>query len=404
MSCADRGGLAVPPTSPLDFDDVARNHVAIYAPEAAVLYERRPEATGGAERQTTLLAAGLVDSGLRVAHIVLPVDDPRPDLSGSLALVQRRLVTTQRGPIVRLAQLRRIWSALAEADAEVYIFRTSLPVVGVAALFCRLRGRHLIFSSSNNLDFTFDFYPGRRPELEVYKYGVRHADAVVLQTTEQIELARRAFPQLSRVVEIPSFAQPAAPAAGPPEAFLWVGRLDEYKQPLRYIELAGAVPEARFWMIARRLDPGRSGGSPGGGSGDPELEREVDERAADLPNLEILEPRPHAAAMELVERSVAIVNTGVAEGMPNLFLEAWARGIPVLSYEFDPDGRIARHGLGLVTAGSPKRFRDGARRLWRERSDRGDVSRRVRAYVDSTHGLESVTNRWLELIDGLRRR
>ena len=380
-----------------------RNDVAIYSPEAAVLYERHPEATGGAERQTTLLAEGLLEAGLRVAHIVLPVDDPRPGLSSSLSLVQRRLVTTERGPIVRIAQMRRIWSALAEADADVYVFRTSLPVLGIAAMFCRLHGRRLIFSSSNNLDFSFDFYTGRRPELEVYKFGVRHADVLVVQTGEQANLARRTLPRRSRIVEIPSFAQPAELSTASPEAFLWVGRLDRYKRPLRYVELAEAVPEARFWMVARKLDPERSGGSPGGAGADPQIERETYERARALSNLELLEQRPHSGAMQLVDRSVAVVNTGAAEGMPNLFLEAWTRGIPVLSYEFDPDRRIAQHGLGFAANGSAERFKADARRLWRERNDRRQMSARVRDHVLATHGLEAVTSRWLELVGDIAR-
>lgn len=377
-----------------------RNDVAIYTPAAACLYERRPQVTGGAERQTTLLASGLAGAGLRVAHIVLPVEDPKP-LNGSLTLVQRRLVTTKRGPVVRSAQLGRVWSALAEADAEVYVFRSGIAALGVAALFCRLRRRRLVFSASSNLDFTFDFYAGRRPELELYKFGVRSTRAVVVQTGEQGQLARRAFPRLSRVVEVPSFAQPAGLSTARPEAFLWVGRLDSYKQPLRYLELAEAVPDARFWMLVRQLDPERSGGIPGGVQ-DPALEQEVYERATKLPNLEILDQRPHREAMALVDRLVAVVNTGPAEGMPNLFLEAWSRGVPALSYEFDPDGRIARHGLGVVTGGSPEQFYEGARRLWREREDRRELSSRVRAYVESTHGLDPVTGRWLDLITDLR--
>jgi len=383
---------------------MAHRDVAIYSPEAAALYRRKPVASGGAERQTTLLATRLSAAGLRVAHIVEPVEDPAPARAESPALIQRELVTTRRGPLARFGQAGRIWSALGEADADVYVFRTSLPAVGVAATFCRTRRRRLIFSSSNNLDFTFGFFPGRRPELEVYKFGVRHSDAVVVQSREQIDLARRAFPNLRRVVEIPSFAQPAAVWTKAPEAFLWVGRLDAYKQPLRYIELAEKLSEARFWMVVRRLDPERVGRAPAGGAGDPALEREVVERARQLSNLELLEPRPHSDAMKLVERSVAVVNTGVAEGMPNLFLEAWAHGVPVLSYEFDPDGRVARRGLGLAAGGSVERFHRGARDLWRQRLDRGKVSAHVREYVEATHGPDAVTGRWLALIDELRRR
>jgi glycosyltransferase involved in cell wall biosynthesis len=376
---------------------VSRRDVAIYAPGAACLYERRPQVAGGAERQTTLLASGLTRAGLQVAHIVLPVEEPDPALPSNLALVQRRLVTTGRGPAARAAQLRQMWSALAEADAAVYVFRSGLPALGITELFCRLHRRRLVFAASNDLDLTLAFFEGRRPERELYKLGVRGADAVVVQSRKQIELARRTFPRLSRVVELPSFAAPAPLSTATPEAFLWVGRLDKHKQPMRFVELAEAMPGARFWMVARRLDPERSGGSPGGGP-DPELEREVRERAAGLPNLTMLEQRPHGEAMELVERSVAVVNTGRAEGMPNLFLEAWARGIPVLTFEFDPDGRVASAGLGESADGSAERFQEGARRLWETRGDRRDLARRVRAHVESTHGIEAVTSRWLRLV------
>jgi glycosyltransferase involved in cell wall biosynthesis len=371
--------------------------IAIYAPAAAALYERRPRPTGGAERQTALLAAGLVDSGLRVAHIVLPVEDPEPALPAGLALVQRRLVTSGRAPRDRAAQLVQVWSALAEADAAVYVVRSGLPVLGVAALFCRVRRRRLVFATANDLDLTFGFYDGRRPERLLYALGVRWADAVVVQSGRQRALAARTFPGLRRVVELPSFAAAAPPAPGPPEAFLWVGRLDRHKQPLRYVALAEALPDARFWMIARPLEPERGGGSPGGPS-DEAMEREVRERAARLPNLELLEPRPHREAMQLVDRAVAVVGTGAAEGMPNLFLEAWARGVPVLTYEFDPDGRIAREGLGAAADGSAARFAAAARVLWDGRDDRVGLAERLRAHVAATHGVEAVTSRWLQLL------
>ena len=331
---------------------------------------------------------------------MLPVHDPDPEIPGGLSLVQRELAFGGRGPGARVRQLARVWGALREADAATYVFRSGIPALGIGGMFCRAHRRRLVFAASNDLDFTFDFYEGRRPELELYRFGARSAAAIVVQNGRQAALARKEFPGVTRIEEIPSFAERAEAASASPSAFLWVGRLDAYKQPARYIELAEALPDARFWMIIRRLDPARSGGSPGGDS-DPTLERECIERASGLSNLSILEQRPHAEAMELVSRAVAVVNTGAAEGMPNLFLEAWARGVPVLSSEFDPDGRIAENGLGTAAGGSFGAFRAAARELWESRADRSGVFARTRAYVEATHGLDAVTARWRALISEL---
>ena len=88
--------------------------------------------------------------------------------------------------------------------------------------------------------------------------------------------------------------------------------------------------------------------------------------------------------------------------MPNLFLEAWACGVPVLSYEFDPDGRIGRDGLGVAAAGSAARFVEGARALWGARANRDDLSDRVRAHLAERHGVEAVSARWAGLLAELQ--
>ncbi len=85
--------------------------------------------------------------------------------------------------------------------------------------------------------------------------------------------------------------------------------------------------------------------------------------------------------LELIGRSTAVVVTSRHEGMPNVFLEAWARGVPVISLHFDPDGRIAGEGLGLFADGSWDEFVAAARRLWTEpelRRQIGDREQRLR--------------------------
>jgi glycosyltransferase involved in cell wall biosynthesis len=371
-----------------------RHDVAIYttSANAAGWYDRASGRQGGAERQMTLLARTLSARGHRVAHIVYPPRDPRP-LPDRLTLVHRESHVGDRPLVGNVLEALRIWRALRAADARVVIVRTASPAVAIAVAFCRLHRRALIFSSSNVTDFTLERMSSRLRRA-LYRVGVRLADAVVVQSDDQVALVARAFPSLRRVVPIPSFcepAPPATPAAGNGgDAFLWFARFVDYKQPMRYLELARALPEARFWMIPVPEQPS------------PELE-ELHDAARRTPNLELLDPLPHEKLSELIGQAAAVVNTSIFEGMPNAFLEAWAHGVPVLTLQFDPDEVVARNGLGVSAGGSWERFVEGARELWQARDRRDGLATRVRTYVERVHSMEAVGARWSELVRDVAR-
>jgi glycosyltransferase involved in cell wall biosynthesis len=370
------------------------HEVAIYTTSSATagFYDRARGRAGGAERQMTLLGRALSERGVRVAHIIYPPRAP-VELAYPLTLVHRKPYAGGLPIVGPLAETVRVWRALAAARARVVVVRTASPAVGVAALYCKLLRRALVFSSANVSDFTLERMP-RRLDRALYRLGVRLADAVVVQSDEQRSLAEQAFPGLRRVVRIPSFAEPPPDGVdgNGPRAFLWFGRFVSYKQPMRYLDLAEALPEARFIMIPVP---------------DEATSRELAElRAAAqrLPNLELRDPIPHEQLSRLVSSAVAIVNTSVLEGMPNAFLEAWSHGVPVLTLQFDPDEVVERHELGISAQGSWDRFVAGARELWEQRDEPGELSRRVRAYVEEVHSMDAVGARWsgllTELADG----
>lgn len=362
--------------------------VAIYAPFAAMFYRSGGSGSaGGAELQTTMLARGLAERGLATAHIVFGVEDPVDMPDTGLELVFRARFATGRGAGLREAVA--IWRSFAAADAAAYVVRTSGAHLVPAAAFCRLRRRKLIFSASNDLDFDLR-RPGRSPRrLRAYAAAVRRVDRLVVQTEQQRDLARSTFPELDPVL-IPSFSQPAERATADPEHFLWSDRLVDYKHPERVLDLAAAVPEASFRLIGVETTE-----SP------PELIARVRERAERLPNVELLGILPRERLLAELERATALVTTSEVEGMPNTFLEAWARGIPVLSLTVDPDGRVARHEAGIVAGGSDERFAEGARRLWADRDLRDRLGANGRAFVGERHSAAAVADRWLELIRGL---
>jgi hypothetical protein len=84
--------------------------------------------------------------------------------------------------------------------------------------------------------------------------------------------------------------------------------------------------------------------------------------------------------------------------MPNIFLEAWSRGIPALALNHDPDGIISRYGLGGFANGRRERLAELARELWDGRAARDECAARCQAYVQRSHSPEAVSAEWARVL------
>ena len=155
--------------------------------------------------------------------------------------------------------------------------------------------------------------------------------------------------------------------------------------------MAARLPQARFRMVIA------------GSRSEAPLERAVRERAATLPNLELLGQQSRGALGQLIDRAVAVLSTSRAEGMPNVLLEGWSRGVPALVLSHDPDGLIRRRGLGWSAEDVPERLVELAATAWQARDDQGELSARCRAYVGEQHAPDRIAARW-ETVLGLSAR
>ena len=372
---------------------MSRHDVTIYLPSSAGLF-RPVGRAGGAQQQMALLAGELARRGFRVAFVVYPIPGHQPGIDPRITLVERKEHAGGTGPLQTVLEGVRVLRALLAANGRVVVVRSGTPVVGLVALYCRLWRRTFVFSSANDLDFLDQW--SRRTR--TYAFGVRSADAVVVQSQEQEALARRRYPNIRKLVCIPSFADEprTVETRGAPTAFFWVGRLVEYKRPFLYADLAAAVPDARFVLIPLRL-PLR----PLDHAAERDALEQLELAAARIPNLELRDSLPHAALVEELASAVAVVSTSSFEGMPNTFLEAWSQGVPVLTLSFDPDGVIQERGLGVSADDSWERFVEGARQLWNGRFEREELEQRTRNYIREVHSIESVGAQWQALLESV---
>jgi glycosyltransferase involved in cell wall biosynthesis len=367
--------------------------VVFYAPSATALLaaDGRP-AAGGAERQVLLLARELAARGHSVA--IVAFGDPG-NLLGSVdgvRVIEHPRPATKLPLLRTLAFYRDAFATLRSSRPRVVVQRAAGVHTLVAALSARALDARFVYASAGMHDFDLRGWERRRWVRSAFALGVRLADVVVVQTPEQEKLCRARFgcePEL-----IASIAEPRAARVAEPDAFLWIGAVTAHKQPLSYVELARAVPEARFRMVAVP-------------SGDAVCERELAAAAGGVANLELLGPQPRAQLTALVERAVAIVSTSRSEGMPNVFLEGFSQGVPALALAHDPDGLLERERLGGFARGSPAALAELSSAAWRDRLDQREAAARCRAYVERDHAAARIADRWrrvLALSDGGDRR
>jgi glycosyltransferase involved in cell wall biosynthesis len=266
--------------------------------------------------------------------------------------------------------------------ASVLVQRAAGIHTPLVAVIARLLGCRFVYASAGVVDFDSRSPARRRWIAWAFGVGVRLADRIVVQTAEQARLCQDRFER--DPVVIASIAEPAPQQSCRPDLFLWIGAPTDHKQPLAFVELARAVPEARFVMVVGEARPyERAAG-----------EADLAKAAAGLANITLLPSRPRTELASLLDRAVAVVSTSRSEGMPNVFLEAWARGAPTLALNHDPDGVIERERLGGCAHGSPARLAELARELWEQRDHRAELAARCRRYVGEEHAPEHVADRW----------
>jgi glycosyltransferase involved in cell wall biosynthesis len=294
---------------------------------------------GGAEFQQKLIGEALAARGKQVSFISHDVGQPDFTKKNDLTFI-RSFAPNAGLPGVRFfyPRLTEIWKALRRADADVYYVRCAGFIPGILALFCRLNSRKYIFAAASDTDFE----PGREMvrlarDRWLFRLGIRKASRIVVQSEYQKETLLSNYGLTSSVIRNYYQMTPSARQDGEQNLILWVATVKGLKRPFRFVELAERFPNERFVMIG-----GPDSASPG-------LYEEVRTRCAGIPNLDFLGFLPVEEAERYFDRCKVLVNTSDFEGFPNTFLQAWGRGVPVLSH-VDPDGIINNHQLGYAVS------------------------------------------------------
>jgi len=334
---------------------------------------------GGEEVQQTLLARALKRRGFGVSMVVADYGQPDGEPMEGIELFKAHRLDGGI-PVLRFIHPRftGLWRALRRANADVYYVSIAGPQLGFVALFALLHGRRVVFRIAHDADCD----PARSlirfaRDRWLYAFGLRHAAVRLAQTDQQVRAMQDHYGLSSRVASM--LVEPG----GPWRPFdqrdidvLWVANLVPLKRPRLVLDLARRSPGLRVHMVGGK-QPGHE-----------RLFEEVAAEARSLPNVTFHGRLPYRHANELFDRARVLVSTSELEGFPNVYLQAWRRGTPIVTF-FDPDRVVARHGLG-VTVASMGALAEEANRLARSPQDWLVAGARCREFMDEHHGEDAV--------------
>ncbi|HEY5897295.1 MAG TPA: glycosyltransferase family 4 protein [Burkholderiales bacterium] len=366
-------------------------HICFVAPYAWPVLSRDPsiQVVGGAEVQQCILARLFAANGYRVSMISFDYGQPSPTLIDGVT-VYKSFRPDAGVPVLRFVhpRLTSMWRVLREVDADIYYQRSSAMWTGVVAEFCRRHGKRAIYAGASDRDFEI----GQEQIIHardkwLYRRGLARVDRIVAQNPFQIESCRRNHGR--DAVLIPSCYEPPANArlsSLENDAILWVGTIHGYKRPDWFLDIAERLPQRRFVIVG--------GPSVGGERLKPGYYEAIRARAGRLPNVEFTGFLPLAQVEPWFDRARLLVSTSVYEGMPNVFLQAWARGVPTVA-TVDVGAPVntvfadAREGAEKVEAffRSPE--------LWRQ------ASADSLAYFQRNHSSTEVLARYAGILEEL---
>jgi glycosyltransferase involved in cell wall biosynthesis len=386
--------LAAPKARVVPSPVVAPLSVCFVAPKAYPALAGRDDLAhvGGAERQQVLLAGELRRRGHAVSFVVFDHGQPREEVHQGIRLVRcYRPEGGVRGLRFFHPRLSGLWGALAVADADVYYQRGAEPETGTVAHWCRRHGRAFVFAVAHDTNClrASPLIPGRVERL-LFRYGLRRAHAVIAQTTRQQQLLRHEFGARSFLIRS-SFAWPWGPhrrrpgltRPGEPSRVLWVGRLSAEKRPGWVVRLARDLPGCHFDVVGQSNE--RSG--PGD---------DVIPQLRSLANVTWHGYLPHHRMREVYRDTHVLLCTSESEGFPNVFLEAWACGLGVVT-TVDPDGVVTAFRTGEV-AGTYDDLRRLLLTLGQRQPFWEAAGRRGQQYVNRHHGLGATADALVEVL------
>ena len=342
---------------------------------------------GGIELQTSLMARYLMNRGHSVTVLTWDSGGGREEIIDGIKILK---ICRQNEGIPGLRFIYPKWvrliALLNKVNADIYYQNGADSATGQVALWCQRHKRPFIFVLASDMDCLKTL-----PEIDsiheriLYRYGLKHATAVVAQTNRQQQMVKQNFKVDSIKIPMPCAIGPKndKPFRFEPESqtILWVGRICKVKRPDLFLDLAEMNKKISFEIVGPVFED--------------KYAQEVYNRGKLISNVSFHGRVDREKINDFYRKAACLCCTSEIEGFPNTFLEAWSWGLPLIT-TFDPDNIVRDQQLGFV-ADDIHQLNDSLRMLLSDNKMYATASKNAYIYFQNNHMAGNVVKKFEDL-------
>lgn len=351
--------------------------ICFVCPQAWPYLSDNQYSTGGAERQIVLLAKELAKNH----DVYIIVGDYG---QSSKTVVENISIYKSYEPGVAryTKRVNKIYSCLDNINPEVSIVRGNPALANVVGTIAKFLETDFVYNIANDNDIPFSGSSRYDYREYIKLLPLKLADHLIVQTPRQ----RHIISENRKKTSIVPNGYPSASVQRDQEydGFLWIGRLDfKQKQPDIFVNLAERIPSEKFTMIGPRNNT--------------KQEKKMLEKINQMDNITYQGPVQPDAVHDYYARTQALINTSAYEGFPNTYLEAWRLGIPVLSFNVDPN-RFINCELPVCAHGNMERLIEIVRKVGKSDMFRNRLAENCLNEFEQRYRIEAVAETYLEAL------
>lgn len=283
-----------------------------------------------------------------------------------------------------------LWHKLKCVDPDVIYQNIGTSYAGVAAMYAKKYQRKMVLHIASDNDIIPYNSEGVRlskamiqyVEKKMFDYAVHNACRVVAQTHFQKHLISEHYGRMVDAVvhNFQPWPEETIVKQISPVKIVWIANFKPLKQPDIFIRLSEDISKinvsAEFVMV----------GQP---SSAENWQRQIEQRIDGVRSLCYLGGLPVEEVNALLAESHILVNTSLYEGFSNTFIQAWMRGVPVVSLNSNPDGLLNGMQMGCISGSYEKLYRD-VLELIRDNELRAEVGKRAEKYARKFFSMKNV--------------